>query len=1444
MDRKTPVTEKIDGRILRLLGLTDVFDLDYSTYTTLLKECLLQVTAFGKKIPIEEVDILKSELKRVKSKKGRFKVKEKKLTSQNASNIKSFNSGNKKPLLLTGKVFAVSNSDDNKNKKPEVKKESKTGDLKKIILDIKKNLGSIHKTLENQFKLDKSINDKERIAQENEARGKKESGMEGLGKGIGTITKAAKKLLSPFQELIDRIFRFLFFVLLGRTFTKLVKWFSDPKNQKKVESLTRFFKTFFPAIAAGVFLFLTPFGKLVRTTIGLVMGGIPRLFRVIKALTGLRKGLNFKNLFDQAFGNGCGCGGGMPGRQGGTRTQKGPDGKTRNFRPGGPRIRFGRRADGGSVDAPESGGQKIEGSKGISISGAGRDNKLVPAGTGDVILTPEDQKKVSTKIGGDIKTNINGPRKENSDQLIAVRPGELKLTPEDQQKLYEKTGFDAAGFVADRKPKFVDSDKLKVAGQTQATSLGGIVQGFTNGGVVGGEQARADTRSTAPSTGTTKPKEGEGTKAPEESNKGNAAILAAAKTAVKEGKQGPATPPCASWVRMVLGMAGHPSQHKLTQKGDLDPEKKPWGKDFAASFAGTDMGQVMNSIGQLQGGDIVLQKNTFGNYPKGAITHVSIASDQSGKILHQSTTGGPPKESGLFNFGYGVRLPGSGVTGISTDSAPGSGPSGSGADGSGGGSGGGDVKSKVMDALMKGLGLGALFGSSGGGDNQTKPDGSSDPKIDPDSNKGTSNTSLNPNRKAMLDAIAFAEGTNKYPNSGYNTMFTGKQFSGYEKHPRQIQRSGRHASDAAGRYQFLSTTWNGLGLSDFTPKNQDVGAVKLLQRRNALSYVDNGDWPKAFTKARQEWASFPGAGYGQPEKSMDALVSYVKNRLSVYGNNSSNVDPKKEEKDKSGDPPKTDSSESKDSKSTGTATNSNLIQISSPDTGPGWSVKGLRDAQGRPAVFSQGGADAFYKMMQASNGAVKGSDIASSKRSPEKNKAVGGVSNSKHLGGNALDIHGSSQTWMRANGPKYGWMINDYPGSHGGHFDYKGAGANVGAASTDTSSDSSAPPSGPNATTGGGSGGGDVKSKVMDALVKGLGLGALYGSSSGGDNQTKPDGSSGGGGGGGNANISLSASGYKPLMIETMNKGGIKDKNERIMFMSQVGHESGEGKYLEEIASGSAYEGRADLGNTKPGDGKKFKGRGYIQITGRSNYAKYGPKVGVPDATERPEKLAEPQAAAKVALAYWMDRVNRSAAQKGLDGMNTVTRNINGGLNGLEDRIAKFKKYQNDTEIQKMIGGGQIGGLMDITSKMGIKYQHSAADNRMINVGDQKIAAQPGEKLFSFMIPKEAARRGAGEKITSYANSIVAQLDSNSQASKQLGLRGKGVDPCECIKPYSQVGGGQGQNGGVLPPITSGSGANGSMAQGGSQEVMFSPVCPYGFDERKRILDTLGVLTA
>jgi predicted chitinase len=87
-------------------------------------------------------------------------------------------------------------------------------------------------------------------------------------------------------------------------------------------------------------------------------------------------------------------------------------------------------------------------------------------------------------------------------------------------------------------------------------------------------------------------------------------------------------------------------------------------------------------------------------------------------------------------------------------------------------------------------------------------------------------------------------------------------------------------------------------------------------------------------------------------------------------------------------------------------------------------------------------------------------------------------------------------------------------------------------------------------------------------------------------------------------------------------------------FLAQLAHESGELRYMEEIASGAAYEGRKDLGNTQPGDGRHYKGRGPIQLTGRANYRAAGEALGV-DLETQPELAATPEVAFRVAGWFW-----------------------------------------------------------------------------------------------------------------------------------------------------------------------------------------------------------------
>ncbi|WP_391485646.1 glycoside hydrolase family 19 protein [Acinetobacter pittii] len=130
-------------------------------------------------------------------------------------------------------------------------------------------------------------------------------------------------------------------------------------------------------------------------------------------------------------------------------------------------------------------------------------------------------------------------------------------------------------------------------------------------------------------------------------------------------------------------------------------------------------------------------------------------------------------------------------------------------------------------------------------------------------------------------------------------------------------------------------------------------------------------------------------------------------------------------------------------------------------------------------------------------------------------------------------------------------------------------------------------------------------------------------------------------------------------------------------FIAQLAHESGNFRYMEEIASGAAYEGRKDLGNIMAGDGIRFKGRGPIQLTGRANYQQYGRALGI-DFESHPELVAIPSIGLLVACKFWTNNGLNELADR--DDILTITRRINGGTNGLDDRksnLAKIKSWMS-----------------------------------------------------------------------------------------------------------------------------------------------------------------------
>ena len=136
------------------------------------------------------------------------------------------------------------------------------------------------------------------------------------------------------------------------------------------------------------------------------------------------------------------------------------------------------------------------------------------------------------------------------------------------------------------------------------------------------------------------------------------------------------------------------------------------------------------------------------------------------------------------------------------------------------------------------------------------------------------NGAVSAKHRALLDTIAFTEGTRNHGQNGYNVTFAYHYFSSCAHHPNLNICSGGYCSTAAGRYQFLHGTWAGLGYGNFGPANQDRGGMKLISRRGARVPTGRAltatEFVNTMNRISYEWASLPPGRYGQPSYSMSA----------------------------------------------------------------------------------------------------------------------------------------------------------------------------------------------------------------------------------------------------------------------------------------------------------------------------------------------------------------------------------------------------------------------------------------------------------------------------------------------------------------------------------------------------------------------------------------------
>jgi len=250
-----------------------------------------------------------------------------------------------------------------------------------------------------------------------------------------------------------------------------------------------------------------------------------------------------------------------------------------------------------------------------------------------------------------------------------------------------------------------------------------------------------------------------------------------------------------------------------------------------------------------------------------------------------------------------------------------------------------------------------------------------------------------------------------------------------------------------------------------------------------------------------------------------------------------------------------------------------------------------------------------------------------------------------------------------------------------------------------------------------------------------------------------------------------------PAVADCLKQCGCTTATRIAMWCAQIGHESGGLRWLEEIADGSAYEGRADLGNTQPGDGRRFKGRGPIQVTGRNNYARLSQwahgKGLVPTPTffiDQPEQLASDRYGFTGVTWYWTVARNMNTYADSRDIVG-ATRAVNGGLNGLDDRT---DRYNRATQL-----GDRLLALLDAAPTTGDDMA--------------QVPQEQWDRVYRELtqrLPSRSIYRTPGEGTVDTVSGMVLNLDAMTHADFIERLAKLG-DP-DAIGRIARVAAGQG----------------------------------------------------
>ena len=348
--------------------------------------------------------------KRQETPENKFKLKTTSVSRSSFFNTKKLQGAPEQPQLL------LPPGEDGKKRK-------RKASLEENVAAIRKSVDKIFKALNGQFEAIKKQAEVDKLNKQKDNRKKREKALEGAGK---FVMKQARKLAAPTFDLLERIFKFIGTVILGRVLFKVVEWMADKRNQDKIKALGQFLKDWWPVLLSAFVLFATPLGKLIRV----VLAGVVKLsmFMVKKGIPGLLKFVKKNKLAAAALGIGAlGLGAAtlMGGDDDKEPVQTPPtEGETiqmvagQEYDPNNPTERqqkvlkmredmgnppLQKMKGGGAVRRTMPSGGKVSQSTGKRVKGGGKDTQMIVAQPGEIVMS----KPAVDKIGAPFLLNLN-----------------------------------------------------------------------------------------------------------------------------------------------------------------------------------------------------------------------------------------------------------------------------------------------------------------------------------------------------------------------------------------------------------------------------------------------------------------------------------------------------------------------------------------------------------------------------------------------------------------------------------------------------------------------------------------------------------------------------------------------------------------------------------------------------------------------------------------------------------------------------------------------------------------------------------------------------------------------------------------------------------------------------------------------------------------------------